>query len=86
MAYPSSLNPLAPGYSPWDDSHLLNSLSGGSMASQDEYTLGVEGMLILYLIVSQVLVDIFTIHSIRDFLTLVISTMLLIQLILDPRG
>ncbi|KAF7113521.1 hypothetical protein RHSIM_RhsimUnG0119100 [Rhododendron simsii] len=46
MAYPSSLNPLAPGYSPWDDTHLLNTLSGGSMASQDEYALGVEGMLI----------------------------------------
>ncbi|XP_058215492.1 protein REVEILLE 8-like isoform X2 [Rhododendron vialii] len=42
MAYPSSLNPLAPGYSPWDDTHLLNTLSGGSMASQDEYALGVE--------------------------------------------
>ncbi|KAE9447908.1 hypothetical protein C3L33_20210, partial [Rhododendron williamsianum] len=46
MAYPSSLNPLAPGYSPWDDTHLLNTLSGGSMASQDEYAIGVEGMLI----------------------------------------
>lgn len=46
MAYPSSLNPLAPGYSPWDDTHLLNTLSGGSRASQDEYALGVEGMLI----------------------------------------
>lgn len=42
MVYPSSLNPLAPGYFPWDDSPLLNSLSGGSMASQDEYALGVE--------------------------------------------
>ncbi|CAL5422479.1 unnamed protein product [Camellia sinensis] len=46
MAYPSSLNSLAPGYSPWDDtSMLIHSPSGGIMLSQDEYNLhGVEGM------------------------------------------
>ncbi|KAI7996256.1 Protein REVEILLE 8 [Camellia lanceoleosa] len=44
MAYPSSLNSLAPGYSPWDDtSMLIHSPSGGIMLSQDEYNLhGVE--------------------------------------------
>ncbi|CAL5422464.1 unnamed protein product [Camellia sinensis] len=46
MAYPSSLNSLAPGYSPWDDtSMLIHSLSDGIMLSQDEYNPhGVEGM------------------------------------------
>ncbi|KAK2999789.1 hypothetical protein RJ639_022852 [Escallonia herrerae] len=46
MAYPSSLNSLAPGYSPWDDtSMLITSPSSAIMASQDEYSLqGVEGM------------------------------------------
>ncbi|XP_028059091.1 protein REVEILLE 8-like isoform X3 [Camellia sinensis] len=44
MAYPTSLNSLAPGYSPWDDtSMLIHSPSGGIMLSQDEYNLhGVE--------------------------------------------
>ncbi|CAL5420013.1 unnamed protein product [Camellia sinensis] len=44
MAYPSSLNSLAPGYSSWDDtSMLIYSPSGGIMLSQDEYNLhGVE--------------------------------------------
>ncbi|KAK2977609.1 hypothetical protein RJ640_007245 [Escallonia rubra] len=40
MAYPSSLNSLAPGYSPWDDtSMLIRSPSSAIMASQDEYSL-----------------------------------------------
>ncbi|CAL5422483.1 unnamed protein product [Camellia sinensis] len=44
MAYPSSLNSLALGYSPWDDtSRLIHSPSGGIMLSQNEYNLhGVE--------------------------------------------
>ncbi|KAL7195440.1 hypothetical protein ACSBR1_035626 [Camellia fascicularis] len=44
MAYPSSLNSLALGYSPWDDtSMLIHSPSGGIMLSQNEYNLhGVE--------------------------------------------
>ncbi|KAF5940864.1 hypothetical protein HYC85_022031 [Camellia sinensis] len=46
MAYPSSLNSLALGYSPWDDtSRLIHSPSGGIMLSQNEYNLhGVQGM------------------------------------------
>ncbi|XP_028123289.1 protein REVEILLE 8-like [Camellia sinensis] len=42
--YPSLLNALTPGYSPWDDtSMLIHSPSGGIMLSQDEYNLhGVE--------------------------------------------
>ncbi|KAF8369323.1 hypothetical protein HHK36_032662 [Tetracentron sinense] len=47
MAYPSTLNCLAPGYSPWDDTAMLiNTKSSGIMPSQDEFTnlLGVEGM------------------------------------------
>ncbi|KAL6987458.1 Protein REVEILLE 8 [Sarracenia purpurea var. burkii] len=44
MAYPSSLNSLEPGYSSWDDTPtLINTPSGGTMPSQDEYNLhGVE--------------------------------------------
>ncbi|KAK9289334.1 hypothetical protein L1049_007489 [Liquidambar formosana] len=39
MAYPSSLNSLVPGFSPWDDtSMLINTASSGIMPSQDEYT------------------------------------------------
>ncbi|KAL7220370.1 hypothetical protein ACSBR2_013284 [Camellia fascicularis] len=47
MANPSSLNLLAPGYSPWDDtSMLIHTPLGGIMRSQDEYNLHrVEGML-----------------------------------------
>nr|XP_009801550.1 PREDICTED: protein REVEILLE 8 isoform X1 [Nicotiana sylvestris] len=38
MGYPSSMNSLPPGYPSWDDtSVLLNSPSGGTMPSQDEY-------------------------------------------------
>ncbi|CAL5337619.1 unnamed protein product [Camellia sinensis] len=40
MANPSSLNLLAPGYSPWDDtSMLIHTPLGGIMRSQDEYNL-----------------------------------------------
>ncbi|KAF5950768.1 hypothetical protein HYC85_012761, partial [Camellia sinensis] len=40
MANPSSLNLLAPGYSPWDDtSMLIQTPLGGIMRSQDEYNL-----------------------------------------------
>lgn len=40
MCYPSSMNSLPPGYPSWDDaSVLINSPSGGVMASQDEYHL-----------------------------------------------
>ncbi|CAL5392778.1 unnamed protein product [Camellia sinensis] len=48
MANPSSLNLLAPGYSPWDDtSMLIHTPLGGIMRSQDEYNLHrVEGMLL----------------------------------------
>ncbi|XP_059646940.1 protein REVEILLE 8-like isoform X2 [Cornus florida] len=44
MAYPSSLNSLAPGYPPWDEtSMLINTPSSGIMSSQEEYNLqGVE--------------------------------------------
>ncbi|KAF5953841.1 hypothetical protein HYC85_006697 [Camellia sinensis] len=47
MANPSSLNLLAPGYSPRDDtSMLIHTPLGGIMRSQDEYNLHrVEGML-----------------------------------------
>ncbi|KAI8015216.1 Protein REVEILLE 8 [Camellia lanceoleosa] len=47
MANPSSLNLLAPGCSPWDDtSMLIHTPLGGIMRSQDEYNLHrVEGML-----------------------------------------
>ncbi|KAI7996254.1 Protein REVEILLE 8 [Camellia lanceoleosa] len=39
MAYPSSSNSLALGYSPWDDtSMLIHSPSGGIMLSQNEST------------------------------------------------
>ncbi|CAL5364060.1 unnamed protein product [Camellia sinensis] len=38
--YPSLLNSVTPGYSPWDDtSMLIHSPSGGIMLSQDEYNL-----------------------------------------------
>ncbi|KAL6957630.1 hypothetical protein U1Q18_040420, partial [Sarracenia purpurea var. burkii] len=52
MAYPSSLNSLEPGYSSWDDTPtLINTPSGGTMPSQDEYNLhGVEGMLKFFLL------------------------------------
>ncbi|XAR69024.1 hypothetical protein NMG60_11000467 [Bertholletia excelsa] len=44
MAYPSSVNSLAPGYSPWEDtSMLINTPSGGITTLQDDYNLhGVE--------------------------------------------
>ncbi|KAF8369326.1 hypothetical protein HHK36_032665 [Tetracentron sinense] len=45
MAYPSTLNCLAPGYSPWHDTAMLiNTKSSRIMPSQDEFTnlLGVE--------------------------------------------
>ncbi|XP_024981211.1 protein REVEILLE 8-like isoform X8 [Cynara cardunculus var. scolymus] len=45
IGYPSSLTALAPGYSPWDDTSMLISPSGGIIPSQDEYDLhGFEGM------------------------------------------
>ncbi|XP_024981156.1 protein REVEILLE 8-like isoform X2 [Cynara cardunculus var. scolymus] len=39
IGYPSSLTALAPGYSPWDDTSMLISPSGGIIPSQDEYDL-----------------------------------------------
>ncbi|CAK9164777.1 unnamed protein product [Ilex paraguariensis] len=44
MAFPSSLNYLAPGYSPWDDASMfINTPPSGIMPSQGEYSLhGVE--------------------------------------------
>ncbi|XP_022145779.1 protein REVEILLE 8 isoform X2 [Momordica charantia] len=39
MAYPSSVNTLAPGYSPWDDtSIMINPSSSKIMQPQDEFT------------------------------------------------
>ncbi|XP_042475171.1 protein REVEILLE 8-like [Macadamia integrifolia] len=39
MAYPSTLNCLVPGYSPWEDtSMLVNTSSSGTVPSLDEYT------------------------------------------------
>eukprot|EP00257_Ricinus_communis_P019471 XP_015578476.1 protein REVEILLE 8 isoform X2 [Ricinus communis] len=40
LAYPSSMNTLAPGYAPWDDtSMLINTATSKIMPSQDEFTL-----------------------------------------------
>lgn len=46
IAYPSSVNSLAPGYPPWDDASVLGSApASGILPSQDEYNLhGAEGM------------------------------------------
>lgn len=47
MAYPSLVNNLAPGYSPWDDnSTLINAPSSKIVPSQDDLTSlqGTEGM------------------------------------------
>ena len=46
IAYPSSVNPLAPGYPTWDDASVIASAqSSGMLPSQDEYSLhGAEGM------------------------------------------
>lgn len=47
MAYPSLVNNLAPGFSPWDDtSTLINASSNKIVPSQDDLTSlhGTEGM------------------------------------------
>jgi hypothetical protein len=51
MAYPSLVNNLAPGYSPWDDnSTLINASSSKIVPSQDDLTSlhGTEGMHTLF--------------------------------------
>ena len=44
VAYPSTINSLAPGYLAWDDaSVLINNISVGSMLSENKYNfVGVE--------------------------------------------
>ncbi|KAK6231537.1 hypothetical protein SCA6_001610 [Theobroma cacao] len=47
MAYPSSINTIAPGYAPWDEASLLvNTAPSKIMPPQDEFTSlqGAEGM------------------------------------------
>nr|AGZ16403.1 MYB3 [Scutellaria baicalensis] len=43
LAYPSSINSIAPGYPTWEDAVLVNNQSTGAMPSENEYNyLGVE--------------------------------------------
>ena len=47
LAYPSSINNLASGYSPWDEtSMMINASSSQMVPSQDDFTSlhGIEGM------------------------------------------
>lgn len=64
IAYPSSMNALAAGYSPWDDTTMLiNAAPNNIMTPQDEFdnlhvTEGMHGYFLLcVLLVSFLLVD-----------------------------
>uniref|UniRef100_A0A5B6YKV1 Putative MYB transcription factor n=1 Tax=Davidia involucrata TaxID=16924 RepID=A0A5B6YKV1_DAVIN len=87
LAYPSSLNSLAPGYPLWDDTSMLTNTPSGIMPSQDEYNLqGLEGMRNFLCVISHMFI--YVIYSLLKgtFPHLLWFTTLLIQLILDQRG